>query len=104
MAEGESYVDMLIKQRPEAKYASFRVLYELLLNSLHSAEAMYATLVHELGHLYCGHLGTPNPKWWPDRQGLSHELREFEAESVCYLLCSRLGIDNPSAEYLSGFG
>jgi hypothetical protein len=79
------------------------VRYELLLNSSISAEAKYATLVHELGHLYCEHIGTPNPKWWPDRYGLSHELREFEAESVCYLICSRLGIDNPSAEYLSGY-
>jgi len=94
---------MLVKQRPKPEYARVRVCYELFLNSQHSAEAMYATLVHELGHLYCGHLGTPNVKWWPDRRGLSHELRELEAESVCYLLCSRLGIDNPSAEYLSGY-
>jgi hypothetical protein len=102
-AEGENYVEMLIKQKPAPEYARFRVRYELLLNSRHSNESMYATLVHELGHLYCGHLGTPNPKWWPDRQGLSESLREFEAESICYLLCSRLGIDNPSAEYLSGY-
>jgi hypothetical protein len=102
-AEGESYVEMLIKQKPEPEYARFRVQYELLLNSRYSAEAMYATLVHELGDLYCGHLGTLNPKWWPDRKGLSESLREFEAESICYLLCSRLRIDNPSAEYLSGY-
>jgi hypothetical protein len=31
------------------------------------------------------------------------EIREFEAESVCYLLCTRLGIENPSAEYLAGY-
>jgi hypothetical protein len=28
---------------------------------------------------------------------------EFEAESVCYLVCERLGITNPSANYLSGY-
>jgi hypothetical protein len=103
LAEGESYDDMLIKQRPEPEYVSFRVRYELLQNSRHPAEAMYATLVHELGHLYCGHLGTANPRCWPDRQALSRELREFEAESICYLLSSRLGIDNPSDEYLSDY-
>jgi hypothetical protein len=103
MAEGESYLDMVIKQKPKPEYASVRVRYELLLNANHSAETIYATLVHELGHLYCGHLGAPKPKWWPDRQGLSHALCEFEAESVCYLLCSRLCIDNPSAEYLSSY-
>src|SRR5439155_9836033 len=77
--------------------------YEILLNAQHSAEAKYATLTHELGHLYCGHLGTPNPKWWPDRRGLKIETREFEAESVCYLLSTRLGIVNPSEGYLANY-
>lgn len=49
--------------------------------------ARYACLVHELGHLYCGHLGTPNPDWWPDRNGLPEVIREFEAESVAFLVC-----------------
>ncbi|MBF0258636.1 MAG: hypothetical protein HQK62_07330 [Desulfamplus sp.] len=63
----------------------------------------YATLVHELAHLYCGHLGTPNKKWWPDRRGLSHTAREFEAESVSYLVCKRMGIKTTAEEYLSGY-
>jgi len=102
-AEGERYITVLIKQRPTPEYESMRVRYELVISSALSAGAKYATLGHELGHLYCGHLGTPDTKWWPDRRGLTPELREFEAESVCYLLCKRLGIDNPSAEYLSHF-
>jgi hypothetical protein len=59
--------------------------------------------VHELAHLYCGHLGTPNEKWWPHRRGLTHEVQEFEAESICYLVCQRLGIENPSAQYLATY-
>jgi hypothetical protein len=77
--------------------------YELLVNSNLSSEAQYATVVHELGHLYCGHLGTPNQKWWPTRQGLPLSVCEFEAESICYLVCTRLGVDNASAEYLAGY-
>jgi hypothetical protein len=77
--------------------------YELLLNSELSAEAKYATLAHELAHLYCGHLGTPNRSWWPDRHGVSLEVAELEAESICYLVCGRLGIDNPSESYLAGY-
>jgi hypothetical protein len=77
--------------------------FELLLNSVLSAEARYGTLVHELAHLYCGHLGTPNARWWPDRQNLSHAVREFEAESVSYLVCTRLGIGTASDEYLAGY-
>ena len=94
---------VLAKQRPEKTYVDVPLRYELLLNGNHEAEEKYATLAHELGHLYCGHLGTPDQKWWPDRRGLPHELREFEAESVCYLVCTRLGIDSPSEEYLGSF-
>lgn len=77
--------------------------YTLQLNESMSREARYATMAHELAHLYCGHLGTPDIRWWPDRRGLTLTQREFEAESVTYLVCGRLGIDNPSAEYLSGY-
>ena len=53
--------------------------------------------------LYAGHLGTPNEKWWPSRRGLDLKTREFEAESISYLVCNRLGIASPSDEYLSGY-
>jgi hypothetical protein len=46
--------------KPEPKYVDVPRRYALLLNANLSAEARYATLVHELAHLYCGHLGTPN--------------------------------------------
>src|SRR6202163_284022 len=48
-------------------------------------------------------LGTPKGRWWPDRQNLSYAVREFEAESVSYLVCVRLGIDTASDEYLAGY-
>ena len=47
-------------------------------------------------------LGTPNEQWWPNRMGLSKAIREFEAESACYLVCGRAGIDNPSRQVFSG--
>jgi len=84
-------------------YIQVPVRYELAINGSMTLEAKYVTLAHELGHLYCGHLGTPNPKWWPDRRGLKHSVEEFEAESAAYLVCGRLGIDNPSEEYLAGY-
>lgn len=87
----------------QVKVTEIPVLNQIFLNTRHSKESKYATLVHELGHLYCGHLGTPNQMWWPDRRGLDERTREFEAESVCYLVSGRLGIQNPSEGYLSGF-
>ena len=77
--------------------------YELVLNSEHPAGVKYASLAHELGHLYSGHLGTPDSTWWPDRRGGSESEREFEAESVSFLACERLGVTSPSAAYRSNY-
>ncbi len=85
----------------EPVYVEVPIRYDLLVNGKLSREAQYATITHELAHLYCGHLGTPNLKWWPDRRGLNQNLREFEAESVTHLVCSRSNIDSPSEQYLS---
>jgi hypothetical protein len=102
-AASGGFLEMPTTARAPAAFERIPRRYELLLNSKLSRESQYATLVHELGHLYCGHLGTPDPKFWPDRRGLPIDLREFEAESICYLVCTRLGLDNPSAEYLAGY-
>ena len=79
------------------------IRYELELDQSASEGSRYASLSHELAHLYCGHLGSPNDRWWPDRRGLEHQVREFEAESVAYMVCARLGISNPSEQYLAGY-
>jgi hypothetical protein len=101
-AAAGQYLEITIA-KPLSKSTKVPLWFELLLNRVLSAEARYGTLVHELAHLYCGHLGTPNARWWPDRQNLSLAVREFEAESVCYLVCARLGIDTASDEYLAGY-
>ena len=84
-------------------YVGVPVRYDLLINDSLSRQAKYATVVHELAHLYCGHLGTPNEKWWPNRSGLREEAAEFEAESVCHIVCKRAGLEHSSAAYLSGY-
>lgn len=84
-------------------YNEISVRYDLLINENLSREAQYATMVHELAHLYCGHIGTPNKKWWPNRLGLGKNVLEIEAESVAFMVCGRLNINNPSADYLSGY-
>jgi len=80
-----------------------QVLYDMVINKSHPLETKFATILHELGHVYCGHLGSPNLKWWDDRRSLKANVREFEAESACWLVCERMGLKNPSAEYLSGY-
>ena len=85
------------------QYVSIPLRYELIYNQNQQPETVYSTIVHELAHLYCGHLGTPDEKWWKGRRPPSLAIREFEAESVAYLICARIGIDNPSEKYLAGY-
>ena len=59
-----------------------------------------ASISHELGHLFCHHIQTP---WWKSRPSLTIEVKEFEAETVSYLVCERLGIETKSAEYLANY-
>lgn len=82
------------------------MFYDIIVNSTSNKEVVFATIVHELGHLFCGHLGIPhtkNFKLWQDRSTLTHNSSEFEAESVSWLLCERFGLKSNSAEYLSGY-
>jgi len=78
-------------------------MYLIKLSNNASRESQFVSLLHELAHLYCGHLGTPDESWWPDRLGLALSVKEFEAESVAYIVCNRAGIKNPSEQYLSGY-
>lgn len=82
---------------------NFRMPFAITLNSNHDKITQFATIYHELGHVYCGHLGNQELDYLPKRYGLPLDVEEFEAESVCWLLCEREGIKNPSAEYLSNY-
>ena len=79
------------------------ILSEITLNSNLSDEVNFATLTHELAHIYCGHIGPGVYNLWPDRAELTKNVREFEAEATSYLVCQRIGIDTPAAQYLSGY-
>jgi hypothetical protein len=78
---------MVIEKRP--------VRFEVTLNRNYSVTEMLATLAHEIGHLYCGHLGAAKSDWWPDRTELDEPTREYEAESVARLVFRRIA---PGAE------
>jgi hypothetical protein len=97
------YVECRVREGGQWVVERKRPLYRLVLNQKHERSAQYATLVHELAHLYCGHLGTPNAKWWADRRGATLDQREFEAESVSFIVCARRGIQTPSAGYLATY-
>ena len=77
--------------------------FRVKLNARHDLPSKYATLAHELGHIYCGHLGRDAKGQWPDRRSLfpSQKAMELEAEAVSWLVCQRNGITTRSKEYLN---
>lgn len=79
------------------------ILSEITLNSNLSDGVNFATLTHELAHIYCGHVGPGCLGLWPDRANLTKSIREFEAETTSFLVCQRVGIDTPAARYLSRY-
>jgi hypothetical protein len=94
-----------VRERRDGKTVetTMKARYTLVLNKTFEPPAKYATLSHELAHLYCGHLGTPDVRWWPNRGELNRDQEEFEAESAAAIVCDRLGIENPSAAYLANY-
>jgi len=64
----------------------------------------FASIVHELGHLFCHHILPPADwkKAWKVRE-ISNAAREFEAETISWLVCDRVNLINPSEKYLSYF-
>jgi len=77
--------------------------YSIVINRENTTAEQFNTMLHELGHYFCGHLNYNKLKWIPKRTGLSKEEVEFEAETVCWLVCQRLGIESVSVRYLSGY-
>lgn len=81
-----------------------KVHYNLVVSRNLPPVEMFASVLHELGHLYCGHLGTVDKRAWPDRKHITDAgIKEFEAECVSWIVCSRMGIDSESEKYLADY-
>lgn len=97
--------------RPGDRPETYPTLFDIEVNRNLPLLDRYATLAHELGHLFCGHLGAGLGDAWPDRQlrPLSDEERitahardEVEAESIAYMVLKRLDPDVQMGDYITG--
>ena len=87
----------------QSKDAKVKPDYRVRVNSKHEPNVQFVTLLHELGHLYLGHLGPDKFLNISKRPRLSHAQEELEAESLAYLVCKRNGVESKSEEYLSSY-
>lgn len=59
----------------------------------------FSTICHELGHIFCHHVSYDPKK----ERILSLKEREFEAETIAWLVCKRHGIRTQSEQYLATY-
>jgi hypothetical protein len=77
--------------------------YLIFIDKTLTLEGRYAALAHELGHIFCSHLGIDRHAWWSERGDLNVRGEEIEADSVAYLVCRRNGLRDDSEHYLLQF-
>ena len=77
--------------------------YLILIDEVQSIEDKYSALVHELAHIFCGHLGIDRHAWWPEREDLNVNIEQIEAEAAAYLTSRRLGLQASSEKHLAGY-
>jgi hypothetical protein len=63
----------------------------------------YGVLLHELAHIYLGHLRSDTDGWWPSRGDLDRRAMEVEAEAVAYIVSQRAGLQGSSSQYVSQY-
>jgi hypothetical protein len=102
-AENSMEVIRQIPKIKEAKDTKEKPHYRIRINKTHAPNVRFATLIHELAHLFLGHLGYDAYLKIPGRNNIPHELRELEAESVCFIVCRRNGVEPDSYRYLASY-
>lgn len=77
--------------------------FSITVNNSYHINEKYSTVIHELAHIFSGHLGVNKTSWWKSRKLLNHQTAEIEAESVSFLVCKRVGLQTTSEAYLSNY-
>lgn len=73
--------------------------FTISVNSGLSRTEKLSRIFHELAHLFCHHFKC---SWWEGRPCSKIE-KEFEAETVSFLVCQRLGIKSHAVDYLAHY-
>lgn len=94
---------LIVRKRPQLEERDVPVRFDAELNRGYSSTEQLATLAHELGHVYCGHLGADNDDQWTDRRHVEPDFRELEAESVARVVFETIAPRVQLPDHLSQF-
>jgi hypothetical protein len=92
-----------VRMRPQPEAHDVPVRFDVELNRSYSPTEKLATIAHELGHVYCGHLGADRDEHWKDRRPLDRDIRELEAESVARVVFASLSPGARLPDHLSQY-
>lgn len=89
----------------KGKTKIIKTRHAIIVNSRMDDVKKATTILHEIGHIMCGHLSQDKDNELlkvVSRKdvGLSREQQEYEAEKVCEMICSLLGCEYSNNEYL----
>lgn len=92
-----------VRKRPEIQTQDVPVRFDVELNRSYTETEKLATLAHELGHVYCGHLGAGRGDQWKDRSRLPEDIEELEAESVARVVFASIAPGAQLPDHLSQY-
>jgi hypothetical protein len=108
--EPQSSVSPRVSKAEMAANGGKESVWDVTINAQLTPAEQFVTLLHELGHLFCGHLGpfldsnhAEDEFGWPDRRTLNRVTQEIEAELVAWWLAEREGIVTGSPLYLKPY-
>jgi hypothetical protein len=82
---------------------SVPVEFDIEIRDTQDLPSRLVTVLHELAHVLCGHIGPQSHKKWPDRPRNDRAVNEFEAETAAFVACKRLDPSAPLPPYLDGY-
>ena len=108
-----SFFEVIGKTRPphfKGGYITIQSELKIGLKEGGSKERNTKTFIHELAHLFLGHTSNDfifnnenNKQKKIELRSVPYRIGEIEAETVSFLLCSKMGSDGHSIEYIAGY-